>query len=376
MHSELDLERYHRIVCRMLRCSVPMAVFDTAGDLAWSSHPHDPAPAQRMSRAIRDALELGDGQLPEAYCPLPSTACTIVCRALNGVDGVPYGCICLLLEAGQAGASVSVSAALLSLAEVAPMLNRELDRIEELDAMALELGDRYDELSLLTEAEFSPVEPLECRDELSRQVRRCGDQLGVDLVMLWVKPLGMYFPAGTAYADDDEPANAWLRAAVKACFRWFIDGHGTVGVNEPQDASWAKLGIQPAYKLVAVPLHGGRQELSGVLVCANQLSHPDFSNSDRKVLEVVAESAAACVRNNQDELTGLRNRRGLKESLSRRVACPANGSAQMVLCLANLNQFKVINASYGPVAGDEVLKSIAALLLRHAKPRCTVARRA
>ena len=62
-----------------------------------------------------------------------------------------------------------------------------------------------------------------------------------------------------------------------------------------------------------------------------------------------------------DELTGLTNRRGFGLHLDR---CIANGSlAGHALILLDCDRFKSINDSYGHLAGDRVLQSVANLLL-------------
>ncbi len=63
-----------------------------------------------------------------------------------------------------------------------------------------------------------------------------------------------------------------------------------------------------------------------------------------------------------DELTGLANRRALDRSLNGRIARPFDAATEDALLLFDLDQFKLVNDTYGHAAGDQVLREVAALL--------------
>jgi diguanylate cyclase (GGDEF)-like protein len=75
-----------------------------------------------------------------------------------------------------------------------------------------------------------------------------------------------------------------------------------------------------------------------------------------------------------DELTGLRNRRGLMESVEqawhdfRRYRTPA------VLLLIDLNHFKLINDRHGHLMGDLCLRAVASHLASHVRSNDCIAR--
>lgn len=63
-----------------------------------------------------------------------------------------------------------------------------------------------------------------------------------------------------------------------------------------------------------------------------------------------------------DELTGLLNRRGFQDELSRVLSSASRYGEQGVLVYVDLDGFKPINDTYGHLAGDEVLIRVAQLL--------------
>lgn len=69
----------------------------------------------------------------------------------------------------------------------------------------------------------------------------------------------------------------------------------------------------------------------------------------------------------QDPLTGINNRRYLDETLPRELALARREGYPVAVIMIDLDHFKKVNDTYGHAAGDEVLKSLAALLKHSAR---------
>jgi len=282
-------------------------------------------------------------------------------RSLGDDADQALGWLAVLCDDDGASTSFSTSA-LLALDDIVPLMQAELQRIAELDEIAGELGDRYNELNMLCRVDEPMQSRQECRDALSQQVRQFAEHLQADLAVLWVVQRELVFPAGTLYRRDDAELNTWLQDLAHAAYQWFVNGNGPLGMNSLEDVNRKRLGIDGAYKLIGVPILDRRSVVSGVLVCLNRMERPDFTNSHRNLLEVAAERASECVREHQDELTGLLNRNGFQTHLVQLGLQRNAAQCSRVVCLVNLDQFKVINVTYGISAGDEVLCKVAALL--------------
>lgn len=75
-----------------------------------------------------------------------------------------------------------------------------------------------------------------------------------------------------------------------------------------------------------------------------------------------------------DPLTGCLNRRGFDQAMAREVARARRAGSELALLAVDLDHFKMINDTYGHLAGDEVLRAAGALLSRTARGGDIVAR--
>ena len=76
----------------------------------------------------------------------------------------------------------------------------------------------------------------------------------------------------------------------------------------------------------------------------------------------------------QDHLTGLLNRRGLRQSLHQMLRCGAMAGEQVAVVLVDIDHFKIYNDTFGHPAGDRCLKKVAEALDRAGTGDVAVAR--
>jgi diguanylate cyclase (GGDEF)-like protein/PAS domain S-box-containing protein len=75
-----------------------------------------------------------------------------------------------------------------------------------------------------------------------------------------------------------------------------------------------------------------------------------------------------------DSLTGLWSRAAFDQHLEEQIALSMTGNGEHILVYIDLDQFKVVNDTVGHVAGDELLKQVAALLREHCRESDIIAR--
>src|SRR6202035_3223212 len=75
-----------------------------------------------------------------------------------------------------------------------------------------------------------------------------------------------------------------------------------------------------------------------------------------------------------DALTGLFNRRRFESELKRELARAARYAGRGAVLALDLDGFKVVNDSFGHVAGDELVASVAAAMVRSLRESDIVAR--
>lgn len=86
-----------------------------------------------------------------------------------------------------------------------------------------------------------------------------------------------------------------------------------------------------------------------------------------RVFEVQRLQAELHEQTIHDPLTGLYNRRYLRDALARQIMQAKRANSTLTFVMADIDHFKFVNDSYGHQAGDEVLVQVASLLKKHAR---------
>ena len=158
----------------------------------------------------------------------------------------------------------------------------------------------------------------------------------------------------------------------------------TSHLDPTKDAALAAL-VPNARNLVIVPLSAGRQAVGALIV-----EHPMRAGSriERRVvgmLERFAAHGALALRNAwlleeiqhlaaTDSLTRIANRGTFQTVLGKELARVRRSGGSVALALLDLDRFKVLNDTFGHVAGDEVLRRVAKVLEATARTADTPAR--
>jgi diguanylate cyclase (GGDEF)-like protein len=79
-------------------------------------------------------------------------------------------------------------------------------------------------------------------------------------------------------------------------------------------------------------------------------------------------------RSEEDDLTGLLNRRAFTDAVSNRLANPPPTHTHLAVVMVDLDNFKRINDTHGHAAGDRALRAVAELLRDHAPADAVICR--
>ena len=137
-------------------------------------------------------------------------------------------------------------------------------------------------------------------------------------------------------------------------------------------------------RALALPL-AGPAGVIGVLALRNPATAARFTEDDCALLVPVAQQLAGAVQRNQqqarlhflamhDELTGLANRRLLRERLDTALARARRQQAMLALLFIDLDRFKQVNDLHGHACGDRLLQQVAARIGAAVRDTDTVAR--
>ena len=247
------------------------------------------------------------------------------------------------------------------LAPLTECIERELTLEAELDAMTSELTERYEELNLVYHTEDQVNYFRQGRKALQKLTQNCLDYLDVDKAILILKDKRVTI---TCSGPGDQIPNSHLVTVHLAdqLYSWVKENNQTVVINSMSDSLGIKLLPGVPYRIICSPIIDGAGAMTGILATINNYSKPAFSNSDKNLLQVMARKAAKIVVANYDVLTGLINRNGYEYYLEAAHTDVREGDAQKSLLHINIDQLHIINDTVGHAAGDEVIRSIAAII--------------
>ncbi len=308
--------------------------------------------------------------------------------------------------AGVAGPPIAVVIAMLLIGGLLRRLSRGLNELAEVAASVRD-GVFTHKLAMADNREFSTVasgfdamtSELERRrqrdifiDRLTRALQSCNS---VDEAFSVV---GSYLPRILPEVHGSVSMYRASRDLLLPLVRW---GDGESATADPQlgpfepdecralrsgyehechpaegDLACNHIGPQVSEPTLCVPLYGVDETL-GVITIQGQPGG-DLTDSDRRLTRLMAETIALSVSNlhlrealrNQsvrDPLTGLYNRRYLDECLVREVSRSERSGQPLSIVVLDADHFKRFNDTWGHDAGDEVLVSVAHMLMVQAR---------
>jgi len=362
LYEELNMQRYAKLATDALpHQHFNMALYDD-GQIVWSNADANTEDKNRLVKNISSCKvnQLDEGEVEVCHCSIKTDkAVGIACFNLGFLAGRSAGRLVFYGAGDEAGSNAFTAPALAALRNIAEIVKAELGYLYEVNAMATELGERYDELSMLRASDVALEEYRESRHIFSTYIRCCAEHLNTDYAAIWISARCEIYPGGVAYKHEETGTLKLLEQLSAAAFEMFKDGYDGFGINDKDEELRNELNLPANKKVLLVPVLDASGKPCGVLSCLNEFYSKDFTNSDKSTLEAVSRKTYKYLLSIQDELTGLLNRQGFEESVWRDVF---QSDSQQHLVLFNINQFKVINAAYGTTTGDRVLSLLAEVI--------------
>lgn len=252
-----------------------------------------------------------------------------------------------------------------------------------LNGMAHELAVRYEELNVLygIEAFSNNFHDKNSSDEsiLKQLAESCLDYLPVNLISIIVPEDNL----SVQYSDSMETQEVNLITSYLSneIFDRFEFNNETWVINRNEITDWIDCNEILPYKFIISPITSTDKNVTGLFVLVNQLDSDDFTNSDRKLSDVLASEISNVLSNKRDKLTGFLNRSGLISQIRKVFDSPDKTKEeykatdkQQYLLQMNIDNFKMVNDTAGLSVGDNLLKQIATLLKINIKNNTTIAR--
>jgi class 3 adenylate cyclase len=283
--GEIDFPKYQRRVERMAGRNCALRIFDAAGKPLWGrTDPSDGDLACRLLQAQDGAgvhrLELDAGRI-------------LLYRALRIRNAGLAGWAAVVADGREAlAAPPELERMTEALDDVAAGVVGEVTSKFDFDKMAEELGQCYEELHLVY-AMDAHVKALAWEDEdvLHALLQSTVEHMRAD-VAAFVRPADDLCVHATSLSGEIHDLD-WVLAKIRGELFRFVEASGeSVVINEPHDPQRKFVFTDEPYRVLACPVPV-EHSVDGLVVLLNHMHNRPFSNSDRRLMEVLANQLSS-----------------------------------------------------------------------------------
>ena len=359
----INYDKYFKLLGRMIPFTAAFAVYDMKGQLLAASdesHLLDSNPVLPAG----NRLVSGDGSYV-TVCRSPSWPGLMVLKAPIAirVDQVIGTLLIAYPDTGDTPCNSRYLAIEAAMSLTCDCMARECELGIELDAMAMELADRYEELNLIYETNDDVSQFEQEDDALGHLVKNCLDHLNVDMVALVFEEQERLFFECSEELELSE-ARQLIPQLYSELYTRLKKGQTCLVINDVTDPQRTEFVNDVPYKLLCCPVINSTGTVLAVLVCIRKLYRTDFYNSDRNLLKAMSKKISKIVLTNNDSLTGLMKLHALEKMISRAIAAARERGTYHCFLNIDLDRLQVINDSYGRETGNLAIVHTARLLKR------------
>jgi class 3 adenylate cyclase len=203
------------------------------------------------------------------------------------------GWVALVADGGAAGAAPPALEGMVGVLEdVAAGVAGEAASKFELDRMAEELGECYEELHMVFSADAHlTARAWEDEDHLHTLLQSTAEHMSADIAV-FVRSADKLCVHATCLSKEPDDLDLLLVETRGGLFRFLQASRKTVVLNGPDDARRANVFTDMAYRVLACPVQI-EQGIDAMVVLLNRMHKRPFSNSDRRLLEALANQLSS-----------------------------------------------------------------------------------
>lgn len=238
----------------------------------------------------------------------------------------------------------------------------------ELDAMANELGERYDELNLVYDTDSHTQE---VHNTLMQIVENCVTYMGVSMAILSLPDKNILISHGDNSRKLSD-SSVVIEKAKDILYHKVKEVKASIILNEQVAVN--EICSDLSCKILTSPIFSGDGHLDGVIITAKNQPLPDYNNSDRNLLEVMAKKIMQVIQSNYDTLTGLLNRTVFERYIDKSLSLARKVGSTHAFLHLDIDDLQVINENFSYKVGDDLIKSISKLIREKVRDRDIVSR--
>lgn len=252
--------------------------------LVWRQSSDDP-----LAEALAGLSAASPAQTPGMQ-RLSTPAGDLFTRAVALPEAAGEGWLLAMAKAGEAPTDIELDALADAMDDVAAALDDATLLNAEMDQLAGELAERYEELHLVYEIDRHLANQDLGTEVLQDLLQSCAEQLNAD-VACFVRPADNVTISATNLSKPIHNLDLVLVEMRGDLFRFVASSRTTIVINDRPDPRRAYIFTDMPYKVLACPVFQGL-DMPAMLVLLNHDDKTDFSNSDRRLGEVMAHQIA------------------------------------------------------------------------------------
>ncbi len=283
---EVDYSRYQRWLNRAVRSEAALMVFDKDGNPLWGG---DTTQAKELGLAIAKA---GNGTAGLQRYDLDADK-TALYQSLGLTSGGQLGWSAVVVDYfAENDTPVQIDQLAEALEDLSSGIADEYRQKADLLLMTEELGSRYEELHLVYAVdEHVKAHAGEYEQVLQSLLESTAEHLNVDVVA-FVQPSKEICLYATSLSKEIHNLDLVLVEMRGDLYRFVHSSGETVVLNAADDPRRAYIFTDMPYKVIACPVHV-ESKVDALVVMLNHRHKPDFTNSDRKLTEVLANQLSS-----------------------------------------------------------------------------------
>jgi HD-GYP domain-containing protein (c-di-GMP phosphodiesterase class II) len=291
LSDRIDFARYQRFVNRVVRRACPIKVFDAQGNVVWGEAAS--GDADLSHHLAQTAL---DGSAVHRYDG--HGGATVLYRALHAAPPAEAraGWVTTTAEHDpNALTPADLDGLAEALADAAEGIEGDARSFHEIEKIAEELGERYEELHLMYAVDaHMRGRTGQDEEELRGLLQIVAEHMHAD-VAIFVQPAEKICVHAEVLSKEIPNLDLVLVETRGDLFRFIQAGKETVVLNEPEDPRRSFIFTDLPYRVLASPVRSGAW-VDSMVVLLNHLHKPPFTNSDRRLLEILANQLSSLTR--------------------------------------------------------------------------------
>ncbi len=288
-YAEVDFSKYHRWLSRVMGKPLPFASCSNEGALLWASDGSGfDGVVEKLHEEKFDWACQGEGMQRHDL----DGNMSLLYQPVVAAGSKRLGWLALLVATPKGNeVPVEWDSIAETLEDIYAAIHDEYRLKSELNVMAQELSERYEELHLVYNVDEQVKKHHNSDDLFDALLRNCAEHLDADVVA-FVSPVGGRSLAVENLSKPIHNLDLVLVEMRGDLFRFVNSSRQSVVMNTADDPRRLYIFTDMPYKILACPIYKNGSVVS-VLVLLNHDHKTDFSNSDRKLGEVLANQLSS-----------------------------------------------------------------------------------